>query len=64
MRKEIHIRNSHKWTRCAMLGLALTMTPVLAAVGTTIVSHSSSTLAAATTTSATSGIHSDGWKWT
>ncbi len=66
MRKETHIRNSHKWTRCAILGLALTVTPFLGAMGTMTISHGALTASASSTapTSASSGIHSDSWKWT
>ncbi len=67
MRKGTHIRNSHKWTRCAILGLALTVTPFLGSMGTMTVSHGSGALTAASstdTTSASSGIGSDSWKWT
>jgi len=65
MRKETHIRNSHKWTRCAILSLALTVTPLMGAVGMSAVSHRGGTLAgAAVSTASVSTISTDSSKWT
>ncbi len=66
MRNETHVRNSHKWTRCAILGLALTVTSLVGVPAATAISHTGGVLAASapTTTSASSGTHSDSSKWT
>ncbi len=65
MRKETHIRNSHKWTRCAILSLALTVTPLVGAMGMSAVSHSGGMLAgAAVSTTSVSTISPDSSKWT
>ena len=64
MRKETHVRNSHKWTRYATLGFALTVTSFVAAPAATVISHNGGALVASASSTMSSSIHTDSWKWT